>query len=135
MSKLEDIPKRDFFQVPEGYFDILPEKIQARIEATRPRPLFQPAIRYALAYALPFLIVALVIFYNTGSPPAAESMLASIETADLIQYIQESEITTDEMLDNVAFSADELDALENEIYEMNLEDADMETLDFEFNPL
>lgn len=133
MSKLEDIPKKDFFTVPEGYFDMLPLKIQARIEASEPqRRIQQPVLRYALTYALPLLVAAIVVFFSTRSQPNAEAMLASVETAALVQYLAESELTTD-MLESVDLGAEELEALENEVYDLSLEAIDMETLNSELN--
>ena len=36
MKKLEDIPKKEIFDVPDGYFEKLPGKIQARISGSVP---------------------------------------------------------------------------------------------------
>lgn len=136
MSKLEDIPKKDFFTVPEGYFDMLPLKIQARIEASEPqRRIQQPVLRYALTYALPLLVAAIVVFFSTRSQPNAEAMLASVETAALVQYLAESELTTEDMLESVDLGAEELEALENEVYDISLEAVDTETLNSEFNSI
>lgn len=135
MSKLGDIPKKKFFIVPEAYFDKLPARIQARIEASKPVPTihYKPVLRYALMYALPLLVIAITVFFSTRSRPNAETMLASVGTAALIQYLQESEITTEEMLESVDLGADELEALENEVYELSLEASDIETLDSDLN--
>jgi hypothetical protein len=135
MSKLEDIPRKDFFIVPEGYFGQLPAKIQQRIGTSGPHHTLRPSYRYGLIYALPLFIVAMVVFFSTRSQADPEAMLASVETADLIHYLQESEITTEEMLESIDLSLDELDALEDESYDLRLQHADVETLDSELNSL
>ena len=112
---------------------MLPMNKQARIEASKPhRRIQQPVLRYALTYALPLLVAAIVVFFSTRSQPNAEAMLASVETAALVQYLAESELTTD-MLESVDLGAEELEALENEVYDLSLEAIDMETLNSELN--
>ena len=60
MKKLEDIPKQNIFEVPDGYFDKLPSVIQARIAKPEPKFWQLPAFRYAmpLLIAKGFLIPA-----------------------------------------------------------------------------
>jgi hypothetical protein len=122
MAKLEDIPKKDFFTVPDDYFDKLPAKIQSRIAKTKVRNERTFVFRYALRYALPVLVLAGVIFYYSSSKPDVETILASVDTEELIDYLQESGMTTEEMLENVEFSAEELEAIENEVYDVSLSD-------------
>lgn len=131
MSRLEDIPKKPFFRVPEGFFDKLPSDIQARLE-TAPRQVRQPLVRYALVYVLPLLIAAAVIFYNIRQAKPVESILASVETTDLIQYLEDSEITTDEMLLEVDLNADELETIESAVYGLYVDETDPSFINSEF---
>lgn len=128
MGKLEDIPKKQFFKVPDGYFDKLPTQIQSRISNPGTVSGMQPVFRYALQYALPLVVVAAILFYNYSPRPDAESMLVSVETTDLIQYLQESDMTTEDLLDQIDFSGDELEAIENEVYDMDIMDIEDESL-------
>jgi hypothetical protein len=80
-------------------------------------------------YALPIVLaIALVLFYRSSNPNA-ETILATVETEELILYLQESGMTTEELLDNVEFTADELEAIENEIYASDGLDAESESPD------
>jgi len=133
MGKLEDIPKKQFFNVPDGYFDRLPAQIQSRIASGKGDTRNNPVFRFGLQYALPMLLVAAVLFYYSSTGPDPESILASVETADLISYLQEAGLTTEDVLDNIDFSAQELDAIENEVYGLNFQNLDDETLDLELN--
>lgn len=110
MKKLDDIPKQNIFEVPDGYFDRLPMKIQSRIEASRPAPA---AAKWSLAlrYALPalVLIVGLIFFINPkATRNGTEDLLAAINTEHLIAYLDESELTETELMEAVKF--DEIDA-------------------------
>jgi len=131
MGQLENIPKKEFFRVPDGYFDKLPSKIQARIETSKPDHAFQPALRLALLCAIPLVLVAASLFFYFGHRPDTESMLASVETADLIQYLQGSDMTTEEVLAIVDLSAEEVESFENEVYDLDVSDADYDLLELE----
>ena len=133
--KLEDIPKKEIFRVPEGYFDGLPSKIQARIDAQETGHQESFVFRFKLQYALPLLtLLALGIlwFSRYDQPKDAESLLASVETEDLIAYLNESEITTEDLLNHVEFNSLDLEEIETEVYELPLDsELDIEELDLD----
>ncbi|MBS1508980.1 MAG: hypothetical protein JSS79_20245 [Bacteroidetes bacterium] len=109
MKKLDDIPKQNIFEVPDGYFDRLPMKIQSRIEASRPAPAtakWSLALRLALPALI--LIVGVIYFLNPKVSGGTEDLLASINTENLIAYLDESDLTESELLEAVKF--DEIDA-------------------------
>ena len=123
--KLDQIPKKNLFNAPEGYFDKLPAIVQARIEAQKPVSQSQVYGRFALRYALPVvLIVVGVLWYNRENSGTVkfEREIASLNTQDLEFYLEEFDISNDELIEtvnpiNIRWSPDELDALENSIYE------------------
>jgi hypothetical protein len=123
MKKLEDTPKKDIFEVPDGYFEKLPGVIQARVAAKESNPTFSFA-RFSLRYALPaFLLIAGIVFWFTQIAPAtdAETLLADIETEALIAYLDETDLSTEELLDQ-ATTLDQFDAedIEDEVYGLPL---------------
>jgi hypothetical protein len=131
MAKLEDIPKKQIFNVPDGYFDKLPSRIQSRVSDQRSARM-QPVLRYAMQYALPVLLVAAILFYfYRPSNPEAASILASVETEDLIIFLQETDLTTDDVLENIEFSTTDLEAIEDEVYALDPGDE----IDLELNSL
>lgn len=136
MKKLDDIPKKHPFTVPEGYFDRLPEIIQSRIAEKSEVRETKPYFRYALQYALPVLILAVVaVFYLVPrSPQDVDSMLASVSTEELASYLEESEITTEELLDQMELDAERVDAIETEVYNFdvleNLDNIDLDLNNF-----
>ena len=131
MAKLEDIPKKQIFNVPDGYFDKLPSRIQSRVSDERSARM-QPVLRYAMQYALPLLLVAAILFYfYRPSTAEANSILASVETEDLIIFLQETDLTTDDVLENIDFSSGEMQAIEDEVYALDPDD----DIDSELNSL
>lgn len=129
MARLEDIPKKQFFKTPDGYFDHLPSKIQSRVAEAGNEHTRRVIFNYGLKYALPLVIVAAAILYYNSATPDAETILASVQTEDLIDYLQEAELSTEDLLEDVDFTADELEAIENEIYDLDLEGLHEATVD------
>lgn len=137
MKKLEDIPKKHPFEAPEGYFDKLPGMIQARIEKESGVKESIPYFRYALQYALPVVVLAIVamIYLVPQKAQDVDSLLASVSTEELVAYLEESELTTDELLESVELDVESVEAIESEVY-FNLEDLEtIDELDLDFENL
>jgi hypothetical protein len=119
MKKLEKIPKNNIYKVPDGYFDQLPMKIQARIE-TRSATQTRIAMlsRYALSYVIPAIALLIIAFWIFTPAPdkSVESMLSSVSTEQLITYLEDNNLTTDELLDNLEFDEYSIESIENEVY-------------------
>ncbi|MBA4055435.1 MAG: hypothetical protein C0490_12035 [Marivirga sp.] len=131
MKKLEDIPKKQVFDVPEGYFEKLPGIIQARVASGAREKYTRPVFSYALRYALPLVAVfALVIFWfnREVKVTSAESILASIETADLVAYLDDADLSTDELLEDVILDSNDVDEIEGAVYGFEQTDKDIEDL-------
>jgi hypothetical protein len=129
MASLNDIPKNKFFQVPDGYFERLPSKIQTRLSQPE-RHRATPGLRFALAYALPVLIIlSSVVYFYTPASPSTDDILATVETQVMLEYLQESVLTTDEVLEAFDWSSEELESIERDIYDVALPDADTINLD------
>ena len=129
MAGLDDIPRKKFFSTPTDYFDKLPSKIQARIQMRSQTSWDRPVVKYSLRYALPVLLIAAVLFFFRPQEPDAEAILATVESADLVEYLQESGMTTDDIMEAVDLSDDELEEIENEIYDGSTSGPDSATID------
>ncbi|MFN3840136.1 MAG: hypothetical protein ACK4RF_05470 [Cyclobacteriaceae bacterium] len=137
MKNLENIPKKGIYQVPDGYFDRLPGIIQARIAETEPRQIEQPYLRFAFRYALPvILLVTIGIFIiRPKATQGAEEMLASVNTTDLVSYLQDTDITVDQLLYAINIDDELADAIEEEVYaSMPLDDLEND-IDFDVDTL
>ena len=131
MKKLDEIPKKEVFKVPDGYFENLPGIIQARVARENPAPKSYPVFSLALKYALPVIAVfAIGLFWYTAKdqPATAESILASIQTEDLVAYLGEDDLTTDELLDDVVLTDEDATEIEGAVYEFELDDENVEDL-------
>ena len=131
MKKLEEIPKKEVFKVPEGYFENLPSIIQARVTQQNGSRETTPVFALALKYAIPAVVVfTLGLFWFTGrnETPTAESILASIQTEDLVAYLDEDDMTTEELLDDLTLTQDDATEIEGAVYEFELNDENVEDL-------
>ncbi|RAV99521.1 hypothetical protein [Pseudochryseolinea flava] len=130
MKKLEDIPKKQVFEVPEGYFDSLPTRIQSRITGRKSSHAFSLA-SFSWKYALPVvLLTAAGIFWfsQSGSSTNAENILASVETEDLVAYLEETDLSTDEILTEIDFNADDANEIEQAVYDTHFDGASEDEL-------
>lgn len=133
MKNLENIPKKNIFEVPDGYFDKLPSSIQARLESDSPKREQKPYFRYALQYALPVVLVAVAaIFIFKPKSASVEDLLATVSTEQLIAYLDEIDVntlTTDELIESFEFDAETIEAIEQEVYfNFDFENDDFTTL-------
>jgi hypothetical protein len=130
--KLEDIPKKEIFTAPDGYFDMLPGVIQARVakQSRFTRPVWQYSLRYALPAVV--LVAAGILWYTRQT--SAQDMLAGIATEELVRYLEESEtLSTDELLDTNLLDADDVQSIEQEVYNLDLNDDVLDALEDNLN--
>lgn len=129
MKKPDELPKQHPFNVPDQYFDRLPGRIQSRLADRRGSmsPVFAQVMRYGLAM---FIVAALAFVWlwtaNTQySGETPEDILAGLETADLVAYLNDGDITTDELLDEIQLSSDDADQIEDAVFMDDLNDMDL----------
>jgi hypothetical protein len=124
MKKLDDIPKKNIFEVPDGYFDRLPMKIQARVEITKETHSI-PVWNLALQYALPIVIVGFaLVYYFKPKPDQPEDLLASISNENLIAFLDESDISESDLLEIANFNESDADSLSQHLNDTLLGDFD-----------
>jgi len=129
MKKLEDIPKKEVFDVPEGYFEKLPGMIQSRVSKSSaiPRPVWVYGLRYALP-AVILLAVAIFWFNRPGDDHSPEDMLASIQTEELVEYLNDSDLTTDELLEQAHLDGTDANEIESDVYGLDISADDLDTI-------
>jgi len=128
MKKLEELPKKDFLSAPDGYFDSLPGRIQARIE--KPAQLVdKPAFLYSLHYVLPVvaLIAVGVLWFTQPQELTAEKMLAAVETDELVTYLVEIDFSAyEELAEENELDEADANALEQAVYDLQWQDESLE---------
>ena len=127
--KLDDIPKKELYSVSDSYFDKLPTRIQERaIQSTKSNSL-GTALTLSLRFALPAVALVFMLFYFgvrwNNDDIDVQAMLDDIPTEDLISYIQESDITTDELLSLIDIEELDIDGMvQDEIQLFNDDELD-----------
>lgn len=116
--KLEDIKKKNIYAVPDKYFDQLPTRIQSRVNDKKPVLGVRLNWKLALKVTVPVVAVVMILFYfgiatMKNSTLSSEELLAQVSTDDLIAYLETTDITADEIIEEVDFTNIDLDFYEN----------------------
>ena len=131
MKKLEDIPKKQNFEVPEGYFEKLPGIIQSRVTKPYKERIWgldhRMALRFAVAVVI-FLAAGVFWYSRSQMNKSVENILASVQTEDLITYLSESDFTTDELLEDVQLNSQDAIDIEESVYELQFTDSEFEEI-------
>ena len=131
MKKLDDIPKKQNFEVPEGYFEKLPGIIQSRVTQQTKERSWVFDFPFALRFAVPAVILLAVgIFWYSRShmEKSVENILASVQTEDLITYLSESDFTTEELLEDAQLNSQDAIDIEESVYELQFNDSEFEEI-------
>jgi len=132
--RLDDLKRETPFSVPEGYFDKLPQMIQARIPAEPVRkPLvswsWQRSVGLAAASALILMLVWVTVPERQGS--LGQEPLSGISNASIISYLEDQDLSYYDLSEHKvvqkAFESDStvlnyLDGLEDDILRQQLEE-------------
>ena len=125
MRKLDEIPKKNVFEVPDGYFDRLPMKILARLETPAQTPsisIWNLIFRYALPSVI--AVFALVYFLRPKSYEP-EDLLAGIASEHLIAYLHDSDINESDLLEAANFDEADADSLNVQLNNILLGDSEV----------
>jgi hypothetical protein len=106
--KLEDINKDNIFKVPDNYFENFPERLRKRIDETEQQKK-TPVIRLrtiinmaAAAVILLFAIYGITKIKDNSA--SVDQILAEISSEELVNYLVESDMSTDEFLESLELS-------------------------------
>lgn len=131
---LDDIDKKQGFEVPKGYFEDFPMKIQKRIEKekTETKSLRLPSWSLAMAASI-VVIVSFVLIFNSNTV-TAEDMLAEIAEEDLVAYIGQLEMDEYDLADAFPDEAGVIEFEDINIFEnMDIEDESLDGILEEYN--
>lgn len=136
MKRLEDIPKKQSFKVPDGYFEDLPMRIQARIETEKPKSVVSFSYgKLALLYTLPIILIGIVsvVVWNNYAAKTEDPLVAleNVAAEQLVAYLENDEISADDILENASFSNTMVDEMQQP-YE-GISDKELDELANEYN--
>jgi hypothetical protein len=115
MNKLDQLPKKDLFQAPEGYFDALPDRIHKRVAKEQSKPAWYMKPAWQISVAVVFLAMVGVLWFTNTQKQNADDLLASVDTETLIAYLAEEE-NLENILDAENLTEDEANALEESVF-------------------
>src|SRR5262245_47998646 len=136
MKRLDEIPKKSLFEAPEGYFERLPGRIQDRLSKPQAEGAEAAWGRLALRYALPVVILASAALFVLTREPAGspEEVIASLETEELVAYLQETDVNIEDLLESIPLDGAEVDVLEADaLGDFGLDDDAVDALVDEFD--
>jgi hypothetical protein len=117
MRKLEDIPKKTPFKVPDGYFDRLPTVIQARMAKGTSGGFPLRVVSFSLKFVLPVVALVTAGIFWFRPVPTLDSQLDEIDTGQIALYLTNVErLDLEEANDANGWTTQELDQLEDTIY-------------------
>jgi len=117
MKKLEDLPRKNIFEAPDGYFDQLPGIIQSRI-AQKEKNKSQLSWGFALKYAFPVLLLTGIgiFWFNNNKLGNAEAELATVNPDQLTLFLNDTDLSTEELIETIPWNNTDLEDLEDEVY-------------------
>lgn len=141
--RLDDIEKKQPFEAPEGYFDNLSDRIMDRIakEEQTKHVFMQPWMKYAVAASVALLALVLWVVNAPADEVSAETLLAEVSEEAILDYLADSGVTTDDILEVTSFDEIDVEIIQEETlpeFDPNTLDAiieDMEFTDKDFNTL
>ena len=126
--KLEELPKKSVFSTPDGYFDKLPAIIQQKAVDTDKVGLAISRLPIFYRLAGPALALVMVLTYFALRPSDqqfnVEAMLDEVSTTELVGYLNESDISTEELLSMMDLEEFDTDGMTDEIELLNDDEMD-----------
>ena len=132
--KLDDIEKKKVFDVPEGYFEDLPMKIQKRIESESTSKMAIAWPKWSVALAASLTLIAVFLFVIPSNDVNAEDLLASVTQEELIAYLDEIELEEFEIITALGDNPTVFDFEETEgLDDIDLEDQSIDDMLLEYD--
>jgi len=131
-NKEEEIPgmgKKLPFEVPEGYFEELPNRIMARLpeESTR-RIAWWSQARFWRIAAPALVLVMIAIGYQALAPQtaaSADALLAEASSEELVAFLEQELDASDILHYDLAYTTEDA-GLEDNLWEGSVEDPSVE---------
>lgn len=133
--RLDDLKKEVPFTVPEGYFDKLPQMIQARIPS---EPVRKPVIGWswqrslALVSAMALILVLVWVTVPERQGSLGQEPLSGISNASIVSYLEDQDMSYYDLSEHKvvqkAFDTDStvlfyLDGLEDDLLRQQLQES------------
>lgn len=132
--RLDDIDKKNKFEVPEGYFEDLPMKIQQRIEQEKKSPQTIQLPVWSMALAASILLILSFVFIFNENEQSAEELLAEISQEELIAYVDYFDLDVYDIASAFPEDAELIEFEEMEMLDgLDMEDSSLDEILNEYN--
>ncbi|MFT6865855.1 MAG: hypothetical protein ACJA08_000681 [Cyclobacteriaceae bacterium] len=129
--QIDDIEKKNPYQVPDGYFLKLTSDIQAKV-VTETNKYHAPQwiIRWAMVPALMVMVFAGYWIYDSNNPSISQSetLLAAISDEEILSYLDESELSLNELVSLTSDFSGFIDEDANYLQGLDLENENIDDL-------
>ena len=133
-KKLDDIKKKPQFEVPDGYFEDLPMRIQQRIEGEKPVQRTAMLPSWALAMAAAMVVVIGFVFFSSNNQNNVDQLLADVSEDDLVAYIEALDLDTYDLAATFPEATNELEFEDLEMMDgLELDDQPIDEILLEYN--
>lgn len=116
MKKLDDIPKKNVFTTPDGYFDRLPTVIQSRMTAESKKAPSRVFALNLLRIGVPVAALAVLAIVWFRPAPCIECQVGEVDADQIALFLEQADWSSDDHVDVEEFTTGELDAIEDEVY-------------------
>jgi len=120
---LNQLPKKDNFQVPENYFDELPGLIQDRVQVKT-----KSQLTYVLKYALPVILVIVSVVYFSQKNTDQSIQISKQEAVDYIDNQMDIDFDETLLAEEISAQSVEQNTQTSSVEEYLLDEADEELL-------
>jgi len=133
-KKLDDIEKKVGFEVPKGYFEDLPMKVQQRIHTEKKEKVFWKTPSWSLAMAASVVLLLGFVFLLSGPTTELEDLLADVPEEALVAYLDELELDAYDLASAFPEAANELEFEDIEIMDgLEMEDISIDDVLLEYD--
>lgn len=118
MTKLKDIPPKDIYKVPEGYYEELFEQVTHRIgQEPQKGLLYQPRFKLILASIVIILLALWYFLDNTTNNYSIQDELSTIDRSELLQFAYDNDFS----ITDITSELDIADSTYTKIMDENLD--------------
>ena len=107
MKKIEQIPKKEVFETPEGYFEELPDQIRRKIVANQTYVWYgKPQLKVALVSLVVILGIIFTVDRFSESKFQVQQELSKISDERLINYLESADISLVDITEEISIDED-----------------------------
>lgn len=129
---LDHMNKQHPFTVPDGYFEHLEKAIQSEIRGKKSGFNLPVVLKWSLVPAMIVSIFIGIQIFKQNSEPSANQLIAELNTSEILNYLETSGISDDELTEITSHFDETMENL-NPLEELNIEENEIDQLINEYD--